>query len=336
MRDDILIRQASMDEIDRVMLFLKENWGEKHVMANSKELMSYEHAWNGEFTYMIAEDCTTKKIYGVYGYLPYSNERSCDMGGGIWKVIQSPRFMLGIELFKYVQDHTRCRMFADCGANLKTRGHRELVGHVNAQLDQYYRLNLKKEIFSIAVINVKKIPEKQTDLSCKLIRLETADKFKKLFDVSQYKDVLPYKDNDYIEHRYYRHIKYQYTVLGIDHNGKTEAVIIGRDFTANGKKVFRIIDFLGDEDFFAGTFDAWEMFLSEGDYEYVDFYEYGLAPENLMRAGFFRREEDDINIIPNYFEPFEQRNIEIYISTNIHGKFRMFKGDGDQDRPNCL
>ena len=39
MQDNIIIRQAGMDEIERVMLFLKENWGEHHIMANSKELM---------------------------------------------------------------------------------------------------------------------------------------------------------------------------------------------------------------------------------------------------------------------------------------------------------
>lgn len=147
---------------------------------------------------------------------------------------------------------------------------------------------------------------------------------------------MPYKDNDYIEHRYYKHIKYHYKVMGIVRNDKVDAVVIGRVFRANGKKVFRIIDFLGDEDAFVGTFDAWEIFLNEGGYEYVDFYEYGLNPENLTSAGFFLRDEDDANIIPNYFEPFEQRNIEIHISTNIQDKFRMFKGDGDQDRPNSL
>ena len=44
----------------------------------------------------------------------------------------------------------------------------------------------------------------------------------------------------------------------------------------------------------------------------------------------------DVIIIPNYYEPFEQKNIDINFSTNIHEGFRMFKGDGDQDRPNSI
>ena len=45
MQDNIIIRQAGMNEIEKVMLFLRENWGKDHIMANSKELMCYEHVW---------------------------------------------------------------------------------------------------------------------------------------------------------------------------------------------------------------------------------------------------------------------------------------------------
>ena len=157
MKDDIVIRQAGIDEIDKVMLFLKENWGENHVLANSKELMCYEHAWNNEFTFILAEDSKTLKIYGVCGYIPYSDEKTYDVGIGIWKVIQNPHFMLGIELFRYVQQNIGCRMLADCGVNPKTKGHRKIMGHTNAKLNQYYRINALVETFSIAEIKDRKI-----------------------------------------------------------------------------------------------------------------------------------------------------------------------------------
>lgn len=336
MQDDVIIRQANMNEIDKVMTFLKANWGENHVMANSRELMCYEHAWNGEFTFVIAEDRKIGKIYGVCGYIPYSAEIPRDMGGGIWQVIQNPHFLLGTEMFKYVQNHTGCRMFADCGANPSTKGHRKLLGHVNASLNHYYRLNTSVENFKVAKIKENRIPSPKNNISYQMIELKDINEFKRYFDVTKYKEILPYKDYGYIEHRYYNHIKYSYKIFGIKNHDFVDAVVIGRDFEANEKKVFRIIDFLGNEDSFAGTFDAWEDFLNAGDYEYVDFYEYGLKPENLIHAGFVKKDAQDPNIIPNYFEPFEQKNVEIHISTNIHGGFRMFKGDGDQDRPNLI
>ncbi len=47
-------------------------------------------------------------------------------------------------------------------------------------------------------------------------------------------------------------------------------------------------------------------------------------------------DEADTNIIPNHFEPFEQRNIDIHFFTSQMEHFRMFKADGDQERPNCI
>ena len=177
MLDDIVIRKAEMNEIDKVMAFLKENWGEHHVMANSHELMCYEHAWKDEFTFVLAEDSATNKIYGVLGYIPYSDEDDGDIGGGIWKVIQNPYFMLGTELLKFVQNHTKCRMFADCGANPKTKGHRKLAGHINATLNQYYKLNPLVKKFKVAVIHENKLPQKKNAYAYKLVKLENINQF---------------------------------------------------------------------------------------------------------------------------------------------------------------
>jgi hypothetical protein len=43
-----------------------------------------------------------------------------------------------------------------------------------------------------------------------------------------------------------------------------------------------------------------------------------------------------LNIIPNYFEPFVAENIDIYFFSNTNEKVYIFKGDGDQDRPNFI
>ena len=44
-------------------------------------------------------------------------------------------------------------------------------------------------------------------------------------------------------------------------------------------------------------------------------------------------------VIPNYFEPFEQKNIDIkfaYKTAQSLPPVRLFKADGDQDRPSEL
>lgn len=55
--------------------------------------------------------------------------------------------------------------------------------------------------------------------------------------------------------------------------------------------------------------------------------------EDLFKQGGWVKREETSNIIPNYFSPFEMKNIEIYYFSSDEDII-LFKGDGDQDRPN--
>ena len=63
---------------------------------------------------------------------------------------------------------------------------------------------------------------------------------------------------------------------------------------------------------------------------------FGFDEKILMEAGFHKvsSELSDI-IIPIHFSPFVGKNIQInfFIDTDKLEKVRMFKADGDQDRP---
>ena len=58
--------------------------------------------------------------------------------------------------------------------------------------------------------------------------------------------------------------------------------------------------------------------------------------EKLTNSGFnlVNHESNDM-IIPEYFNPFEKKNIDIYFFSNTKqiNKVKIFKGDGDMDRP---
>ena len=96
------------------------------------------------------------------------------------------------------------------------------------------------------------------------------------------------------------------------------------------------MDFLGDEKEFNELISYLVEKMFQEKHEYIDIYEIGLEDITLENSGFLERFENDVNIIPNYFEPFVQKNIEIYYMSNCKDKFRMFKGDGDQDRPSIV
>ena len=71
-------------------------------------------------------------------------------------------------------------------------------------------------------------------------------------------------------------------------------------------------------------------------FEYIDFMCFGFDGEFLKNAGFQKINIDNNNlIIPNYFSPFIRKNIKInfFADTKHIDQLRIFKADGDQDRP---
>ena len=70
--------------------------------------------------------------------------------------------------------------------------------------------------------------------------------------------------------------------------------------------------------------------------EYIDFYSYGMKSNYIIKAGFINRKKYQNLIIPEYFEPFVKKNIDLMYGYKTSIKYplvRLFKADGDRDRP---
>lgn len=113
-----------------------------------------------------------------------------------------------------------------------------------------------------------------------------------------------------------------------------EAVIVMRRITVNDSQVLRIVDYIGNKQALQYLYGEFRRLMND-QVEYIDFYCYGFDRTILSRAGFIRREENDCNIIPNYFEPFLQKNVDIWFNSTCEG-ITICKADADQDRPNII
>ena len=167
-----------------------------------------------------------------------------------------------------------------------------------------------------------------------LIEVENIDELLKLIDYQDLKKYNFYKSPEYFNKRYFNHPYYKYHVLVKSKNANS--ILVYRIVKANGGSCIRIMDFLGDEKEFNKLTNYLIDKMLKEKHEYIDIYEVGIEDKVLESSGFVERIEEDSNIIPNYFEPFIQKNIEIYYMSNCNSKFRMFKGDGDQDRPSIV
>ena len=146
----------------------------------------------------------------------------------------------------------------------------------------------------------------------------------------------PYKDDSYLLYRYFAHPIYHYDVYGVFPTGEdtARALVVGREIDVDGTCVLRIVDYIGDRSRIPHIGSALRRLLEEKNYEFLDFMCYGLPEEDLEAAGFSRRQEQDENIIPNYYEPFVRKNVDIvFFAKKIDGLL-ICKADGDQDRPN--
>lgn len=335
------IRLAKISDTDDIMHFIGEYWRNGHIMSRDKKLFKYEYADGDYLNFVLAIDKNNKLIEGIFGFIKCSNTKDAkkkDIWGSMWKVndLHDNIPFLGVELAKRVFTLTGCRTQIGNGANPNTTVplRRLFFGDRVVKMKQYYLLNSYIDDYKIALIKDKGNEVTiSTQNETTLQEFHSIDEVKNLFDIESI-EVIPYKDIWYVNKRYFCHPYYKYFVYGLaDTTGKIGALIMARVLECNGRKVFRIVDYIGNQELFAGLSKQFQKLIDDNDFEYIDFYTYGFDEESISKAGFKLRSDDDPNVIPNYFEPFLRKNVDIWAHYKLDGTL-FFKADGDQDRPN--
>ena len=130
------------------------------------------------------------------------------------------------------------------------------------------------------------------------------------------------------------HPYYTYSFISIP---KEDLLLVCRKVIRDDRKVLRIIDFHGQPASVARVSKSLESFIIKNDYEYVDIL-ISTDISSIIQSKFVLNNTDSATIIPNYFEPFDSRNVEIKFAMHpklMDGYF-VTKGDGDQDRPSLV
>ena len=107
-----------------------------------------------------------------------------------------------------------------------------------------------------------------------------------------------------------------------------------RKISVNDHACLRIVDMAGNVNERLNIEGNIQNLLREYSAEYIDCYNHGIDREYFSAMGF--NEVTGDTIIPNYFEPFEKKNIDIHYASYSKFPTVIFKGDCDQDRPNLL
>lgn len=334
------IRFAKKTELDRVQNFINKYWYANHVMAISKELFAFQHDIEGldYYTFVVAENNETHELEGVYGFIhPYKYDTTCIVPaigwGAIWKVRKDVHNMdngkLGLGMLKYILKNGNIESIASLGISPEHKKIAVALHFEVGEVNRYYICNNTITDFRIAKNPIKSpIINNAIDVLIKDVELTESIIVDNVMN--------PFKNVDYFKHRYEHHPFFKYHFWGIYVSDEIKAIIVVRKIDVIGSSCLRIIDAIGDFASIPSIRSEMQRLLQTNNAEYIDCLNHGIEEKIFFKMGFTKHSRESDVIIPEYFEPFEQKNVLLEYSTLYEKPLVIFKGDGDQDRPNIL
>lgn len=335
------IKIASAEETGAVQDFIRRYWKEDHIFVTSKEMLLWQHSSSDTphaLNFVIAKDKGSGTVDAINGFISTSHfdsdlESCRDFWLAIWKRREDiSDVTLGIRLFYFVQQTFVPRSIGVVGLSEVAATLYARLGFQVGHLNQYFILNRNIASPTIAVDKGFEFSELHAPSPYTITEVSGSD-MRAMKKITPGKWV-PTKSIRFLLNRYVRHPVYKYRVFAVLEAGVPRCLIVMRAAHAQGSSCLRIVDFYGAFEGLA-SIQSELLTLAEREHaEYVDCYNYGVEPEVFRRLGFERR--NDRVTIPNYFEPFERRNIDLTFGIKSDCRYVVFKGDSDQDRPNVL
>ncbi|MBE5963898.1 MAG: hypothetical protein E7252_03030 [Lachnospira sp.] len=332
------MRLCKRDEYDKLIDFFRKYWNDKHVFCRNKQVFEFQHgtANEGEYDFVIAIHNETDEIHAVLGFISSSRYDGGDMenpifiAGALWKVRDDVKnkevTKLGLGVLYYLLKKFPNAAYITLGLSGFAKQIYTALHFEFGIMKHYYIANMNMESFDIAykpAIN-KIMCENEN------YKVDFIESIPDEFDSYYY----PTKNKEYIVNKYIKHPFYKYDLLGVYHNDKLCTIWIIRKIKIKDHICLRLVDIIGDMSEIENIQGNVHRLLSKYNAEYIDCYNYGIDENIFLNMGFVQVSED--TIIPNYFEPFEQKNVDIYCAALSKKPVVIFKGDADQERPNLL
>lgn len=345
--DPYTIRVARDADVEALVRFIDEHWRKDHVFVTSRALLDWQHrdAAHGLYNFILGVEKASGAIHGILGFIPLNQfdpeiPRPRLSWMAIWKTQEAARGQqLGRRLLTFMEEVLQPDILSTVAATAMSLPLYQARGYTTGRLSHHYVLNPDTKAFRLAGVDeVARYPrpEKVAVRARRLERLDEAAVLAEAWMCFLAQREHPRKTPTYVVNRYLRHPVYRYEVFAIRDGRKVAGLVVTRVCRQDGARAVRIVDFIGPSHALRGLQAEWDRLLREADAEYLDFYNVGVEEEHLEASGFRRRTEGDGLVLPSYFEPFVQRNVEIdYMMKIREGEpYRIVKGDSDQDRPN--
>jgi len=335
------IRRCRNEDIELVMDFIDCHWQSGHSLAVSRKLMDWQHEESeGDYNYLIA--IRGKLVLGILGYITSCRFDPALAGKNViwlalWKVLDNVgETGLGLRMLNTLVTLEPHSTIAVNGINATHPPMYRALRYETGELKQFYVVNSQCERRLLNDSVGCSFPVPREGLS-QFVEMQEKD-LTALDPDFIVKDIANPKSPVYFSNRFLKHPFYQYRVFRVDGSTHDTALLATRVAEHDGSRVLRIVDFAGDPKAIAAFGSAIKMLMIEEHAEYADFWQLGLPDEYFEEAGFALHDPESDVILPNYFEPFLQRNGRMLYALKSKTVLPavICRADGDQDRPNRL
>ena len=328
-----MIKFANSDDSSKIKNFIHKNWKKNHILVRSKELFDWQHKNSSGYNFVMCEN-NNNEITSLFGFIPVNkfdkNLNSKSYFGAIWKSTNKSLpgegfYLINFFLKKKIPDFLG---FVGITENAK-RIYKSQNWEIGT-LNHYYIVNKKLNKFHLI-----KNPVKMSffNESKKEKNLE----FKEIFSLDDIQINTNHfqKIKRYIRKRYSNHPIYKYRFFGFSQEKEIKLFFVFRNQKFEDSSCINIIEIFGQIDYNFNYDKHFHDLMINEDLEYIDCLNFGLSESFFYKLGFSKKNSS--TVIPTYFEPFVKKNITIDFCTITSRKdYIIFKGDGDQDRPNFL
>lgn len=333
----ITLRLAKRSDVDRILKFYQEHWRKGHIIANQKEYLLYEHLDDDRVNFIIGTPTGSDDIFAAVGFTDYggyaqhrhvTSTMLCVSG-------QCKVPFLGIELIRSVKELTHSFSYCGVTTNPVTVAPyvKRFMKHQVAEFDHYYIANPDEAPYKLLIEGAGLPLDREVQTDVCMVEVYNFIDILSLECTGRKLPNLPYKSLAYLNKRYFSHpiFKYRFFICRDKLKGD-DAILIARVETLQGKSVLRIVDYIGPLSMMDSISWCIHLLIRQEGHEYCDLFCTNAAAF-LSEAGCFVNRRVVGSIVPHYFHPYIQKNIDVLYETDTPENI-YFKGDGDGDRPN--
>ena len=348
----IKVRLATASDQPSLIEFIRDHWSATHVFTQNPELFAWQHRQsNGRLNFMLAEQTIddVRAIIGILGFIPMGRFDDqlgdADVTLAIWKVVEEAPPGVGLRLLKQLTADLTPRLVAAIGISDIVK---PIYGVLRYEVATLHHSALFNPAHRSSVTLAKNVPASAFDrddaadpdsISFTRLHSDASDDVRSVVD-SVARSSVPTKSWSYVNERFLSHPWYQYQVSLVQSSTRPAAVVVWREVRMLGTVALRIVDIIGEVAWIADARSAFIEELTAANAEYVDLMQFGVSLDVVTAGGFVSPSDYPGLIVPNYFSPFEQRNVSVDLAVkrfdDEQGKLRFFRADSDQDRPNQL